>query len=97
MQWHELPDILRLLAALCLVIALMGGLALLLKKIGLPGQPGIAGKNRRLSIIEVLPLDTRRRMMLIQRDEKQHLVILGPNGETVVETDIPPSGNSDET
>jgi len=35
-------------------------------------------------------LDARRRAVLIQRDDKQHLVILGHSSETVVETNIKP-------
>ena len=46
--------------------------------------------KRRLKVVEALPLDARRRLVLLQRDNKQHLVILGPNGETVIETDIKP-------
>jgi flagellar protein FliO/FliZ len=88
MSWTELPQILRLIAALAFVVALMGGLALLLKKLGLSAPVTPAGKRKRLKLVESLPLDARRRLVLIQRDNKQHLVILGANGETVIETDI---------
>ena len=90
MSWADLPQILRLIAAMVFVLALMGGLALVLKKLGLGGHPNIPQKKRRLKLIESLPLDSRRRAVLMQRDDKQHLVILGPNSETVVETDIEP-------
>lgn len=88
--WHDLPQIVRLLAALAFVIALMGGLSVILKKIGLPGTPNVPAQKRRLKIVESLTLDARRRAILIQCDSSQHLVILGPNGETVVKTDIEP-------
>jgi flagellar protein FliO/FliZ len=81
---------LRLIAALGFVLALMGLLAFMLKKLGIAGAPVITGNKKRLKIIEALPLDARRRLVLIQRDAKQHLVILGTNSETVVETDIEP-------
>lgn len=77
----------KFFAALLFVLGLMGGLALVLKKMGLQGRNLSTGK-RRLKIIEVLPLDARRRAMILQRDDAQHLVILGPSGETVVETNI---------
>lgn len=86
-----LMQILRLLAALAFVLALMGGLALLLKRLGLAGATAPTPQKRRLKIIETLSLDTRRRLVIIQRDDKQHLVILGPTGETVVENDIEPA------
>ena len=34
-MWDELPQIIRLIAAMAFVIGLMGGLAFLLKKLGL--------------------------------------------------------------
>jgi len=88
--WEDTPQILKMLAALTFVIALMGGLSLILKKIGMPGTPNTPGNKRRLKIVESLTLDARRRAVLIQCDSKQHLVILGSNGETVVKTDIEP-------
>lgn len=88
--WHDLPQIVRLLAALAFVIALMGGLSVILKKVGLPGTPNVPAQKRRLKIIESLPIDARRRAVLIQCDSHQHLVILGANGETVVKSDIEP-------
>lgn len=81
-------DIARLAAALIFVLALMGLLAFVLKRYG-AGSALIPGSGkRRLKILETLPLDSRRRAILIARDEKQHLVILGPNGETVIESGI---------
>ena len=46
------------------------------------------GARHRLRIVETLPLSAQHRAVLIERDTVQHLVILGPNGETVVETGI---------
>lgn len=87
-MWSDLPQLIKLCAALAFVVALMGGLAFILKRLGLSGPIVPAVKNRRLSVLESLPLDARRRLVLIKRDKKQHLVILGPNGETVLETGI---------
>lgn len=86
----ELPQIIRLILALAFVLALMGGFAFLLKKLGLT-QNALARPGKRLKIAESLPLGPRHRLLLIQRDDKQHLVILGPSGETVVESDIAPT------
>ena len=85
MDW---TDYLRFIAALLFVLALMGGLWLLLKRLGLSGMQMANGQQRRLRIVEALPIDARRRAVILQRDNRQHLVILGPTGETVVETDI---------
>ncbi len=88
--WHDLPQIVRLFAAMAFVIALMGGLSYILKKIGLPGTPNTPASKRRMRIVESLPLDARRRAVLLQCDDKQHLVILGSSSETVLKTDIQP-------
>ncbi len=85
MDW---TDYLRFIAALLFVLALMGGLWLLLKRLGLSGLQMANGQQRRLRIVETLPIDARRRAIILQRDNRQHLVILGPTGETVVESDL---------
>ena len=84
----DYQDYLKFLAALIFVLSLMGGLALIIKRLGL-GQSAIISPNKkRLKTVEVLPIDARRKAVLLQRDDKQHLVLLGPSGETVIETNI---------
>ena len=87
----DYTDYLKFLFALIFVLALMGGLAYLMKRLGW-GQGGISplgSKNKkRLKIVEILPLDARRKAVIIQRDDIQHLVLLSGSGETVVETNI---------
>ncbi|MBT3306675.1 MAG: FliO/MopB family protein [Alphaproteobacteria bacterium] len=87
----EFSGYIRFLLALVFVIGLIGVAATMARRFGL-GFPAAAIKksaNRRLSIVEAAPLDARRRMVLIRRDDTEHLIILGPNGETVVESGIP--------
>lgn len=83
-----LPDLLKLIAALAFVVGLMGGLAMLIKRLGLAQGLPSSSAQKRLKVIESIPLDPRRRAVLLRCDDKDHLVILGPNGETVVKTDI---------
>ena len=84
----DVYDYIKFFAAFALVMGLMAGLALLLKKLNL-GNIGVTGnEKRRLKIVEILSLDARRKAVLIRRDDAEHLVILGPSGETVVETNI---------
>jgi len=89
----ELPALLKMLLALIFVLGLMGLLALALRQFGLSGRMRAVGAKTRLKIVESLPIDTRHRLVILQRDDVQHLVIFGPNGETVVETDIAPLDN----
>lgn len=91
-----LLDTFRAVAALAFVIGLMGGLAFLLKKFGLNGVAASSPGDKRLKLIESIPLDARRRLALIQRDDNQHLVILGVNSETVIETNIKAPKNNDQ-
>ncbi len=95
----ESPDILhylRFAAALLFVLCLMGGLAFILRKFNIGSNINASSGKRRLKMVESLPLDSRRRAVLIKRDEREHLVILGANGETVVETGIEPPGKQED-
>jgi flagellar protein FliO/FliZ len=52
---------------------------------------------KRLSIVEVSPVDAKRRLVLVRRDGVEHLVLLGATNETVIETGIaPPAENITE-
>lgn len=86
----ELENYLRFLAALVLVIALIGGLAWVVRRFGLAGRlPSIKGRaERRLGVIEYTALDPKTRLVLVQRDHVQHLLVLGPAGPVVVERGI---------
>jgi len=88
MEIIALVDILKFIAALVFVLALMIGLAIFIKRVELKGGPVARLQKRRLKIIESLNMDARHRLVLIQRDNQQHLVILSSNGETIVETGI---------
>ncbi|AUG52020.1 FliO/MopB family protein [Thalassospira marina] len=78
----------RFIAALVFVLALIGVIALLARRF-VPGARTInRGKKRRLALIEVLPLDAKRRLVLVRRDDTEHLIVLSPNGDVVVERNI---------
>lgn len=95
----DYQDYLKFLFALIFVLALMGGLAYILKRLGW-GQGGISPigskSKKRLKIVEILPLDARRKAVIIQRDNVEHLVLLSGTGETVVETNIKASKDNEK-
>ncbi len=94
----ELPQFIRLILALAFVLALMGGLAFLSKKLGLSNNASVkSGGKKRLQIVEALPLDARRRLAIIKCDEREHLVILNANSETVIEKNIPSVDDSSDS
>ena len=79
----------RFLIALVGVLALIGLLTWLARRFGLGGKlvPN-KGRERRLSIVEVMALDSRRKLVLVRRDATEHLVLLGPGQDVVVESGI---------
>ena len=78
---------LRFALALVLVLGLIALLAWMLRRFGMGMK---MSKGRRLGISEVQMLGPRHKLMLIRRDDVEHLVIIGPASETVVETGIKP-------
>ncbi len=75
--------------ALIFVLGLIGGFALLAKKFGMGNRgPMRRNKGNRLSIIESMALDAKRRVVLVRRDDKEHLLLLGGATEMVIEGDI---------
>ncbi|MBI1210920.1 MAG: hypothetical protein GC190_05620 [Alphaproteobacteria bacterium] len=81
-------EYLRFAAALIFVLALIGAAAFALRAFGFM-TPGNRNKGeRRLNIIESLMLDPRRRLMIVRRDNVEHVLLLGLSGETIVERAI---------
>ncbi|HEV2548460.1 MAG TPA: flagellar biosynthetic protein FliO [Stellaceae bacterium] len=75
----------RFLLALIFVVALIVAIAWLVRRFGLGGRFVAAGGTRRLAILEVLPLDGKRRLVLLKRDGVEHLVLLGQQSDLVIE------------
>ena len=88
----DMADYTRFILALLFVLGLIGLLAAVVRRFGLgmPQTPVRRGKDKRLSLVEVLPIDAKRRLMLFKRDDVEHLVIIGQTTETLVETITPP-------
>ncbi len=96
----DYADYFRFLLALIFVLGLIGGLALLARRAGFgyPANPKSGSANRRLEVIETAMVDGRRRLVLVRRDDVEHLLILGQNSETLIETGItPPSDKARAT
>lgn len=88
----EAAALIRFLAGFVLVMGMLAGFGWLLRRYGhrISGL-GLAGPRTsapRLAIIEALPLDPRRRLLLIRRDDTEHLVLIGPDQQAVIETGI---------
>jgi flagellar protein FliO/FliZ len=76
--------------ALVFVLALIGILGALARRLGLGGIRAAKGSpERRISIVEVRPLDAKRKVILLRRDHVEHLIIIGPASELLIESGIP--------
>lgn len=76
---------LRSLLAFGAVVLLIGGAAWLGRRFGTGGVMLRGRRTRRLSVLEVLPLDNRRRLVLVRRDASEHLLLIGGVTDIVVE------------
>jgi flagellar protein FliO/FliZ len=56
---------------------------------GFEGVKLFQSKPRRLGVVEMASVDGRRRLMLIRRDNVEHLIMTGGPVDIVVETGIP--------
>ena len=85
----ETINYLKFLLALLFVLGLIGGFAIIAKRAGLGNRgPMVRSKSKRLSIIETMSLDPKRRIVLIRRDNCEHLILIGTTSEQVIERDI---------
>ncbi len=87
----EALEYLRALGALALVLALMLGAAYALRRwSGI--IPGLAiptsGAARRLAVVETLTLNPRARLVIVRRDNVEHLILLRPDSSQVIEGGI---------
>ncbi|WP_374377189.1 flagellar biosynthetic protein FliO [Dongia sp.] len=84
----EFDTYLRFILALLLVLGLIAILAWVLRRFGFGGMVR-ANSRRRLQVLETTPIGPRHRLVLVRRDAVEHLVLLGPQGDVVVERGIP--------
>ena len=87
----DLVNIARFVLSFVVVIGLIGGLAWVLRRYGAGRISGAGGKGR-LGVVEVAAVDAKRRLVLVRRDAVQHLILLSPTSETIVETGIVETG-----
>lgn len=81
-------DYLRFVLALVAVLGLIALFAWIARRFRLGGFSGSAMKSGRLEIVETLPVDGRQRLVLIRRDAKEHLILVGQDRSIVIENAI---------
>lgn len=79
----------RFLLALIFVLGLLGLLAWAARRFGLGGRVAMRpGRRRRMMVVEATAVDAKRRLVLVRRDDVEHLVLLGPTNDLVIEQGI---------
>lgn len=83
----EFDTYLRFILVLIFVLGLVFALGWVLKRWGISGN-ALPGKGRRLGVVETAFLGPKHRLVLVRRDEVEHLVLIGPTSSEVVESGI---------
>jgi hypothetical protein len=82
--------IVRFIVAFVIVLALIGVTFWLIRRFGTArvGAAAQRGRQPRLAVIDAAPVDGRRRLVLIRRDNVEHLLMIGGPSDVVVEQNI---------
>jgi flagellar protein FliO/FliZ len=81
----------RAIVALVLVLALIALTVWLMRRFGdggLVGSAGGRGRQQRLAVLDSATVDARRKLVLIRRDNVEHLILIGGPTDVVVEPNI---------
>ena len=70
------------------MLALIGLTAWLVRRFGSSRLGGARGRQPRLAVIDAAAVDGRRRLVLIRRDNIEHLLMIGGPTDLVVEPNI---------
>lgn len=95
----DLSPVVTYVAAFIFVIALIAVGAWLLKTVltgatpnarsGRGGRGGLLrGRHRRLGVVEAASVDARRKLILVRRDDVEHLIMTGGPVDVLIETGI---------
>jgi flagellar protein FliO/FliZ len=85
-----MSDSLIYIVSIVLLVAL-GGLAFWIARqsLGFGGMTLFQSKLKRVGVVETASLDGRRRLVLVRRDNVEHLIMTGGPVDVVIETGIP--------
>src|SRR5438105_2460124 len=86
----ELPPVVKFLIAFVVVLALIVGTFWLIRRFGATrlGNSATRGRQPRLAVIDAATVDSRRRLILIRRDNVEHLLMIGGPSDVVIEPNI---------
>jgi flagellar protein FliO/FliZ len=76
----------RALLSLVLVLGLIAGAGYMARRFGQGGLMLKKGQRRRLSVVEQLTVDNRRRLLLVRKDGTEHLLLVGGTSDLLIES-----------
>src|SRR5277367_7151670 len=86
----EMPLAVRFFLAFLIVLGLIGATAWAVRRFGSGrlGNSSARGRMPRLAVIDHAAVDARRRLILVRRDNVEHLLMIGGPTDVVVEPNI---------
>lgn len=86
----EINEFARFAIALIAVLVLIALCAWLLRRFGGRALSSVGGRGRqpRLAVIDAATVDARRKLILVRRDDVEHLVMIGGPTDVVIEQNI---------
>ena len=89
----EFPLLVKFVISFVIVLMLIGAAAFLVRRFGSKALTVSAQRNRqpRLAVVDTAPLDSRRSLVIVRRDNVEHLLLIGGPTDLLVEPNITPA------
>ncbi|MBL4740025.1 MAG: flagellar biosynthetic protein FliO [Sneathiella sp.] len=86
----EFLPYLKYILGLLFVLGLIGLITVAARKFGMVANADSRRSDKkRLGVTSVFSVDAKRRLILIRRDDREHLVLLGTERDLLIESNIP--------
>ncbi len=91
----DLPTPVNFVIAFVVVLVLIGAATWMVRRFGASGLDASSrGRQPRLAVIDAAAVDGRRKLVIIRRDNVEHLLMIGGPTDVVVETNIVRAGSA---
>src|SRR3954447_7786834 len=85
-----MPMGLRIIVVFALVLILLAGCMWVMRRYGAGrvGSTATRGRQPRLAVVDSAAVDARRRLVIVRRDNVEHLLMIGGPSDVLVEQNI---------